>query len=43
MRVVESASRGRVSFGGLQMPDVTYYVALPFGLDDDRPSPREAI
>ncbi len=25
------------------MPDVTYYVALPFGLDDDGPSPREAI
>jgi hypothetical protein len=25
------------------MSDVTYYVALPFGLDDDGLAPREAI
>ena len=25
------------------MADVTYYVALPFGIGDDGPEPREAI
>jgi hypothetical protein len=25
------------------MPDVTYYVALPFGAGDDGPEPREAV
>lgn len=25
------------------MPDVTYYVALPFGAADDGPEPREAV
>jgi hypothetical protein len=25
------------------MPDVTYYVAMPFGAGDDGPEPREAV
>jgi hypothetical protein len=25
------------------MPDVTYYVALPFGAGDDGPEPRELL
>jgi hypothetical protein len=25
------------------MPDVTYYVALPFGTGEDGPEPREAV
>ena len=25
------------------MPDVTYYVALPFGMGEDGPEPREAV
>jgi hypothetical protein len=25
------------------MPDVTYYVALPFVMSDDGPEPREAV
>jgi hypothetical protein len=25
------------------MADVTYYVALPFGIGDDGPEPREAV
>jgi hypothetical protein len=29
--------------GDSTMPDVTYYVALPFGAGDDEPEPREAV
>jgi hypothetical protein len=29
--------------GDRNMADVTYYVALPFGIGDDGPEPREAV
>jgi hypothetical protein len=32
-----------VILGDAIMADVTYYVALPFGIGDDGPEPREAV